>query len=137
MARSASPAFLPAFFANIRQKIGSLSLKNFLAAGQPKPWRRLAGAEGFEPPNAGTRNQCLTTWRRPIIYHLQYIDAGGEFNLIPVCIHEQNLYTKSPVTRSPSAIRRRGKWKKPYTSVRLFRRNSRSLLDPCIYDPSI
>ena len=26
----------------------------------------LAGMEGFEPPNAGTRNQCLTTWRHPI-----------------------------------------------------------------------
>ena len=25
----------------------------------------LAGDEGFEPPNAGTRNQCLTTWRIP------------------------------------------------------------------------
>lgn len=27
----------------------------------------LAGMEGFEPPNAGTRNQCLTTWRHPNI----------------------------------------------------------------------
>ncbi len=25
----------------------------------------LAGAEGFEPPNVGTRIRCLTTWRRP------------------------------------------------------------------------
>ena len=25
----------------------------------------LAGDEGFEPPNAGTRTQCLTTWRIP------------------------------------------------------------------------
>ena len=25
----------------------------------------MAGVEGFEPPNAGTRNQCLTTWRHP------------------------------------------------------------------------
>lgn len=34
----------------------------------------MAGVEGFEPPNAGTRNQCLTTWRHPIasnkLYHL-------------------------------------------------------------------
>jgi hypothetical protein len=29
--------------------------------------RRLAGAGGFEPPNAGTKNRCLTTWRRPNI----------------------------------------------------------------------
>ncbi len=26
---------------------------------------RLAGAAGFEPANADTKNQCLTTWRRP------------------------------------------------------------------------
>jgi hypothetical protein len=26
---------------------------------------KLAGAGGFEPPNAGTKNRCLTTWRRP------------------------------------------------------------------------
>ncbi len=25
----------------------------------------LAGAEGFEPPNASTKNWCLTTWPRP------------------------------------------------------------------------
>ena len=27
----------------------------------------MAGMEGFEPPNAGTRTQCLTTWRHPKI----------------------------------------------------------------------
>ena len=26
----------------------------------------MAGAEGFEPPNARTKTWCLTTWRRPI-----------------------------------------------------------------------
>ena len=26
---------------------------------------RLAGAPGFEPGNVGTKNRCLTTWRRP------------------------------------------------------------------------
>ncbi len=26
---------------------------------------RLAGAPGFEPGNGGTKNRCLTTWRRP------------------------------------------------------------------------
>ncbi len=25
----------------------------------------LAGAPGFEPGNADTKNRCLTTWRRP------------------------------------------------------------------------
>lgn len=28
----------------------------------------MAGTEGFEPPNAGTKNRCLTTWRRPNIF---------------------------------------------------------------------
>ena len=27
----------------------------------------LAGTAGFEPANAGTKTQCLTTWRRPNI----------------------------------------------------------------------
>ncbi len=26
----------------------------------------MAGAAGFEPANTGTKNQCLTTWPRPI-----------------------------------------------------------------------
>ena len=26
----------------------------------------VAGDEGFEPPNGGTRTHCLTTWRIPI-----------------------------------------------------------------------
>ena len=33
----------------------------------------MAGDEGFEPPNAGTRTRCLTTWRIPsanIFYHI-------------------------------------------------------------------
>ncbi len=32
----------------------------------------LAGLEGFEPPNVGTKNRCLTTWRQP-----------NSFNIIP------------------------------------------------------
>ena len=27
----------------------------------------MAGMEGFEPPNAGTKTRCLTTWRHPNI----------------------------------------------------------------------
>lgn len=26
----------------------------------------MVGMEGFEPPNAGTKTLCLTTWRHPI-----------------------------------------------------------------------
>ncbi len=31
---------------------------------------KLAGVEGFEPPNRGTRTRCLTTWLHPIVGHL-------------------------------------------------------------------
>ena len=27
--------------------------------------KEMAGAPGFEPGNAGTKNRCLTAWRRP------------------------------------------------------------------------
>lgn len=27
----------------------------------------MAGSEGFEPPNAGTKTRCLTTWPRPTV----------------------------------------------------------------------
>ena len=30
----------------------------------------LAGDEGFEPPNGGTRTHCLTTWRIPSTNHI-------------------------------------------------------------------
>ncbi len=33
----------------------------------------LAGAEGFEPPNAWTKTMCLTTWPRPNI-SLRYLE---------------------------------------------------------------
>ncbi len=29
----------------------------------------MARAEGFEPPNASTKNWCLTTWRRPMMFN--------------------------------------------------------------------
>lgn len=28
----------------------------------------MTGTEGFEPTNIGTKNRCLTTWRRPIFH---------------------------------------------------------------------
>src|SRR5438270_8561295 len=41
--------------------------------------RLLAGAAGFEPANAGTKNRCLTTWRRPS----RRSARAGEARLIP------------------------------------------------------
>ena len=35
----------------------------------------LAGTAGFEPANAGTKTQCLTTWRRPTIARTMMIIA--------------------------------------------------------------
>ena len=29
----------------------------------------LAGVAGFEPTNVGTKSRCLTTWRRPNVFH--------------------------------------------------------------------
>jgi hypothetical protein len=29
----------------------------------------MAGAEGFEPSNNGSKVRCLTTWRRPNAYY--------------------------------------------------------------------
>ena len=40
----------------------------------------LAGAAGFEPANAGTKNRCLTTWRRPIIRPARYPCCGRTYS---------------------------------------------------------
>ncbi len=38
----------------------------------------MAGLPGFEPGNGGTKNRCLTAWRRPINSTLIYnINDGG------------------------------------------------------------
>ena len=42
-----------------------------MAPGWTMWW--LAGALGFEPRNGGTKNRCLTTWRRP--------NGGGSYTL--------------------------------------------------------
>ena len=41
--------------------------KEKAALSQTKPHSdcEMAGAEGFEPANAGSKGRCLTTWRRP------------------------------------------------------------------------
>ena len=45
--------------------------------------------EGFEPPNTGTRNQCLTTWRHPnnvpTNCTLTEVNAQGVYRLR--CLH--------------------------------------------------
>lgn len=45
----------------------------------------MAGSAGFEPANAGTKTQCLTTWRRPIsarlyqFYHVKPEKSTPDF----------------------------------------------------------
>ena len=36
----------------------------------------LAGDEGFEPPNVGTKSRCLTTWRIPSNAPMYYTATG-------------------------------------------------------------
>ena len=43
-------------------QLGSIRSLNGRRAGD---YFSLAGAQGFEPRNGGTKNRCLTTWRRP------------------------------------------------------------------------
>ena len=40
---------------------------------------KMAGDEGFEPPNGGTRTHCLTTWRIPNgLFGLSYFSTKCE-----------------------------------------------------------
>ena len=46
----------------------------------------VAGAPGFEPGNGGTKNRCLTAWRRPTGAVGAYIIGGfGAGNRKPGC----------------------------------------------------
>ncbi len=50
----------------------------------------MAGDEGFEPPNAGTRTRCLTTWRIPSVELV---------NRIPLWMRERGFFRrKNPHT---------------------------------------
>src|SRR5688572_29920455 len=40
--------------------------QNVRGARPLKALEKVAGAPGFEPGNGGTKNRCLTAWRRPI-----------------------------------------------------------------------
>ncbi len=41
----------------------------------------MAGMEGFEPPNTGTRNQRLTTWPHPNMFSVtQLVKEGFDRN---------------------------------------------------------
>ena len=63
----------------------------------------MAGAKGFEPLNAGTKNQCLTAWRRPIEKLVYYNSICSitfvklEFNITPIhlCLFTQYFSSKA------------------------------------------
>ena len=70
----------------------------------------LAGDEGFEPPNAGTRTQCLTTWRIPNMSGLFYVFAdlfcnvlvpnGTNYNLLGRRTSDSRCLTAWPIPSS-------------------------------------
>ena len=73
---------------------------------------RLAGEEGFEPPNAASRALCLTTWRLPnvpfslILSHVwsDFIEKGadiGNSHLLP-CQSCGSREVNSPIIRRMS-----------------------------------
>ena len=37
---------------------------------QDRGFLNSAGAEGFEPTNGGSKNRCLTAWRRPSLFRI-------------------------------------------------------------------
>lgn len=43
---------------------------------------KMAGMEGFEPPNDGIKNRCLTTWRHPIYTKNNYIVISKSYLMI-------------------------------------------------------
>ncbi len=54
------------------QDLGQITGMNEVFTILNSPKGHMAGAAGFEPANAGTKNQCLTTWPRPNIYSVEY-----------------------------------------------------------------
>ena len=57
----------------------------------------LAGAAGFEPANAGTKNRCLTTWPRP------KIDVSFDFDYVHSLYTATIFYRKHPLKHNLTA----------------------------------
>src|SRR5579863_9704592 len=55
-----------------------------LCAVRVSPSRKLAGVEGFEPPNGGIKTRCLTTWRHPSICPPAEKRAGAHLTAVSV-----------------------------------------------------
>ena len=49
----------------VRRELLKETKKSRQNGGKLAAFSGLARVEGFEPPNAGTKTQCLTTWRHP------------------------------------------------------------------------
>src|SRR5439155_11460869 len=63
--------------------------------------QKLAGGEGFEPPNGGIKTRCLTTWRHPSTrrsYQSAPLRMGGG----------RASYAASPTPRVPEKLVERG-----------------------------
>ena len=45
----------------------------------------MAGAEGFEPSSAGSKDRCLTAWPRPILIHKpRKAPTAGGVTIVPL-----------------------------------------------------
>ncbi len=63
----------------------------------------LAGAPGFEPGNGGTKNRCLTAWRRPNggVYIIGTGDAGNRFCALEDILKEKREFPPCGAPPSP------------------------------------
>ncbi len=53
----------------------------------------MAGMEGFEPPNVGTKSRCLTTWRHPTSgTDCTLISRSAQVTIINIMIYEPKLH---------------------------------------------
>ena len=69
--------------------------------------RRVAGAEGFEPPNGGIKTRCLTTWRRPNNFGADSADLALNLRLRPPAVQQRRAI--QPAHNIPGPARRQAR----------------------------
>ncbi len=57
------------------------------------------GVEGFEPPNGGTKNRCLTTWRHPRAKNYDMMVSKYRYFSQPDFRLERRISSKSFMTK--------------------------------------
>ena len=60
----------------------------------------MAGAAGFEPANADSKNRCLTAWRRPnIIYNKELLNNNS------LCFNTFSLFLNTKISNNINIIK--------------------------------